>query len=176
MRFPRKRGRQGREPHSPMLDIIFAIKFVHMIAVAVMFGSWLCIAVFMVLAHGSGSASVVALTSRLVVRAEMMLMAAAVALQPISGFPLAWAIGLSPLNEYWIVLSLAIYAAIVAAWLAIVGIEMRMRNVTQEAALSGAPLSDAYRRLFHLWSVLAVAFLAGIIAVMALMIWQPQWS
>ena len=159
-----------------MLDLIFAIKFVHMIAVAAMFGTWLCIAVFMLLAHGSGNASVVALTSGFVVRAEMMLMAAAVALQPISGFPLAWAIGLAPLNEYWIVLSLAIYAAVVAAWLAIVGIEMRMRNVTREAALSGAPLPDAYRRLFRLWSVLAVAFLAGIIAVMALMIWQPQWS
>ncbi len=159
-----------------MLDIIFAIKFVHTIAVAVMFGTWLCIAVFMLLAHGSGNASVVALTARFVVRAEMMLMAAAVALQPISGVPLAWAIGLSPLNEYWIVLSLAIYAAIVAAWLAIVAIEMRMRNVTQEAALSGAPLPDAYRRLFRLWGVLAVAFLAGIIAVMTLMIWQPQWS
>jgi uncharacterized membrane protein len=159
-----------------MLNIIFAIKFVHMIAVAVMFGTWLCIAVFMLLAHSAGKASVVALTSRFVVRAEMMLMATAVALQPISGFLLAWAIGLSPLNESWIVLSLAIYAAVVAAWLAIVGIEMRMRNATQEAALSGAPLPDAYRRQFRLWSVLAIAFLAGIIAVMALMIWQPQWS
>jgi uncharacterized membrane protein len=159
-----------------MLDIILAIKFVHMLAVAVMFGTWLCIAVFMLLAHGSGNTAVVALTSRFVVRAETMLMAAAMALQPISGFPLAWAIGLSPLGEFWIVLSLAIYAAVVAAWLAIVGIEMRMRNITQEAALSGAPLPDAYRRLFRLWSVLAVPILAGMIAVMALMIWQPQWS
>jgi len=159
-----------------MLDIILAIKFVHMLAVAVMFGTWLCIAVFMLLAHGSGNTAVVALTSRFVVRAETMLMAAAMALQPISGFPLAWAIGLSPLGEFWIVLSLAIYAAVVAAWLAIVGIEMRMRNITQEAALSGAPLPDAYRRLFRLWSVLARPILAGMIAVMALMIWHPQWS
>lgn len=159
-----------------MLDVILVIKFVHMIAVAVMFGTWLCIAVFMLFAHGSGNTSVVALTSRFVVRAEIVLMAGAVALQPVSGIPLAWVIGVSPLNEEWLVLSLAIYAGVVAAWLAIVGFEVRVRNITRDAALSGAPLPDAYRRLFRLWSVLAVAFLAGIIAVMALMIWQPQWS
>ena len=119
-----------------MLDLIFTIKFVHVLAVALMFGTWLCLAIFMLLAHRSGNTSVVALTSQFVVKVELMVVAAAMALQPLSGFPLAYAIGLSPLDEFWIVISIVLYLAIVACWIAAVSIEMRIRGLTREAALA----------------------------------------
>ena len=80
-----------------MLDLIFTIKFVHVLAVALTFGTWFCLAIFMLLAHRSGNTSVVALTSQFVVKVELMVVAAAMVLQPLSGIPLAYAIGLSPL-------------------------------------------------------------------------------
>jgi uncharacterized membrane protein len=158
-----------------MLDVIFAIKFVHMITMAVMFGTWITIALFTLFAYRSGNTSVAALTALFVVRAELILMAPAVALQPLAGFPLAVAIG-ARLDEYWIEVSVAVYAAVVVAWLANLIIELRIRKVTQEAALASAPLPDSYRRLFRLWSAITVAGLAGMIAIMALMIWQPHWG
>jgi len=100
-----------------MLDVIFAIKFVHVLAAAAMFGVWLCLATFMLLGRRSGNPSVVAVTTQFVVTIEKTVMIAATALQPISGLPLAWAIGLS-FGEFWIVWSLAIYAVTVACWLA----------------------------------------------------------
>lgn len=157
-----------------MLNVIFAIKFVHMIAMAVMFGTWLCLALFMIYAYRSGNTSVVALTAVFVVRAELTLMAPAVALQPLAGFPLALAIG-ARLDEYWIEVSTAVYAAVVAAWLANLIIELRIRKATQQAALDAKPLPDSYRRMFRLWGAVTFAGLAGMIAVMALMIWQPHW-
>ena len=157
-----------------MLDLIFTIKFVHVLAVAVMFGTWLCLAIFMVLAHRSGNTSVVALTSQFVVKVELMVVAAAMVLQPLSGFPLAYAIGLSPLNEFWIVVSSVLYVAIVACWIAAVSIEMRIRGLTREAALASQPLPAAYRRLFRIWCVLAGPILIGMLAVFAFMIWQPR--
>ena len=157
-----------------MLDLIFTIKFVHVLAVTVMLGGWLCLAVFMLLAHRSGNTSVVALTSRFVVKVELMVVAAAIALQPISGFPLAFAIGLSPLGEFWIVISSALYAVILACWVAAVWIEMRIRDLTREAALEGVPLSAAYRRLFRIWCALACPILIGMLTVSAFMIWQPR--
>jgi uncharacterized membrane protein len=157
-----------------MLDVIFAFKLVHVLAATVMLGTWFCLAAFMLLAHRSGNTSVVALTSQFVVRIELMVVAAAVALQPLSGFPLAWAIGLDPLGEFWIIVSLALYAAIVAAWIAAVRIEIRIRNLTRTAALEATPLRGDYRRLFRSWSLLAGPILAGMIAVVALMIWQPR--
>jgi uncharacterized membrane protein len=157
-----------------MFDLIFSIKFVHVLAAAVMFGSWLCLAIFMVLAHRSRNTSVVAVTAQFVVRIELTVVAAAIALQPISGFPLAWAIGLEPLGEFWILLSLFFYAAIVVAWLVALRIEMRIRSLTREAALNARPLSDAYRRLFRTWCLLAGPILIGMVTVFALMIWQPR--
>lgn len=157
-----------------MLDTIFAIKFVHILAAAAMFGTWLCLASFMLLAHRSGNTSVVALTSQFVVSVEKMIMIAALALQPISGFPLASAIGLSALSELWIDISLVLYAGIVVCWIAALRIEIRIRGLARDAALNARPLSDAYRALFRRWAMLAGPILVGMAVVVALMIWQPR--
>jgi uncharacterized membrane protein len=157
-----------------MLNVIFIIKFVHMIAMAVMFGAWTCIALFMLLAYRSGKAPLAALTARFVVRAELTLMVPAIVLQPLVGYALAVAIG-DRLDEYWLEASLAIYAAVVAAWLAKLFVELRIRKVTHGAAVSGKPLPEIYRRLFFIWRAFSVAGLAGMAAIMALMIWQPHW-
>ncbi len=157
-----------------MLDVIFIVKFVHMIAMAVMFGTWICIAAFMLFAYRSRNASVVAITVLFAVRAELLLMIPAIALQPLAGFPLAVAIG-ERFDEYWLEVSVVIYVAVVAAWLANFLIELRMRKVTQDAAMDSMPLPGSYRRMFLIWSALTVAGLIGLTAIMALMIWQPHW-
>jgi len=158
-----------------MLDTIYAIKFVHMIAIAVMFGTWLTIALFMLLARRSRNTSVVAVTALFAVRAEFMLMLPAVVLTPLAGYPLAVAIGAN-LDEYWIELSEAIYAAVAVVWLAGLLAERRIRRITQEAAINGKPLPDSYRRLFRIWCATAIGGLAGMIAIMVLMIRQPHWA
>jgi uncharacterized membrane protein len=157
-----------------MIDVIFAIKFVHLLAAGVMFGTWLCIAVFMLLAHRSGNTAVVALTSQFVISAEKMVVAPAFVLQAGSGFPLAFAIGLSPLGEFWIVVSLLLFAVIIVCWVAALRIEWRIRALSRQAALNAVPLPQAYRGLFRAWSMLAAPILLGMIAVYALMIWQPR--
>jgi uncharacterized membrane protein len=158
-----------------MLSLILALKFVHMIAMAVMFGTWLGIALFMLFAHRMGHTSVVALTSVFVVRAEMWVMAGAVLLQPLIGFPLALAIG-SSLSAYWFEVSVAIYVAVVLVWMGGLLIEMRIRRLSRDAAVAKVPLPPSYRRLFWVWSVLTATGLIGMLAIMALMVWQPEWS
>ena len=157
-----------------MIDLILAIKFVHLLAAAAMFGTWLGIAGFMLLAYRSGNPSVVALVAQFVVRIELFVVAAAIALQPISGFPLAWAIGLTPLNEFWIDVSLALYVAVVAIWLVSLRIEIRLRNMARQAALDRVPLAGNYPRLFRIWFALAAFLLAAMIAIILLMVWQPR--
>jgi uncharacterized membrane protein len=151
-----------------MIDLILAIKFIHVLAAAAMFGTWLGIAGFMLLAYRSGNPSVVALVAQFVVRIELFVVAAALALQPISGFPLAWVIGLTPLNEFWI------DAALVAAWLVSLRIEIRLRNMARQAALGRGTLADDYPRLFRIWFALAAVILAAMVALILLMVWQPR--
>jgi uncharacterized membrane protein len=157
-----------------MIDLIFAIKFVHLVAAAAMFGTWLAVAIFMQLARRSGNTSVVALTSQFAVSVELRVMIAAIALQPISGFALAWAIGLSPLDEFWIGVSLALYVVVAAAWFAALLIEIRIRNVTRRAAIDSVPLPQVYYRLFRFYAGLTWPALSGTVMVFLLMVWQPH--
>ena len=157
-----------------MLDLIFALKFVHMLAAATMFGVWLCLAIVMLRGHQSGNPSVVAVTAQFVVDVEKMVMAPAIVTQPISGFPLAFAIGLSPLSEFWIVVSLGLFVVAVACWVAAFRVELRVRRLNRQSALDAVALPDYYRRMFRAWSALAAAGLLATTAIFALMIWQPR--
>jgi uncharacterized membrane protein len=157
-----------------MIDLILAIKFIHLLAAAAMFGTWLGIAGFMLLAYRSGNPSVVALVAQFVVRLELFVVAGAIALQPLSGFPLAWAIGLTPLNEFWIDVALVLYVAVVAAWLVSLRIEIRLRNMARQAALGRGTPADDYSRLFRIWFALAAFLLAAMVAIILLMVWQPR--
>lgn len=157
-----------------MIELIFAIKFVHLLAAAAMFGTWLAVAVFMQLAHRSRNTAVVALTSRFAVSVELIVMIAAIALQPISGFALASAIGVAPFDEFWLEFSLALFGVVVAIWFVVLRIEIRIRNLTRQAALDAVPLPDAYRRLFRFYSVLVWPALAGMVVLFLLMVWQPR--
>jgi len=157
-----------------MLDIIFLFKFVHVVAAGAMFGCWLCIFVLMLQAHHSHNPSVVALTARFIVNVEKFVMIAALALPAASGFPLAWTIGVSALDEFWIVVALVVYAIVAAAWFGALRTEITIRNLAQEAALAPKPLPQRYRRLFWTWAALAAVILPGMIALFFLMIWQPR--
>jgi uncharacterized membrane protein len=158
-----------------LVGFLLPLKFVHMLSMAVMFGTWLGIAMFMLSAHRYGKAPVMALISVIVVRAELWVMLPAVALQPLVGFPLAFAVR-SSATEYWLEVSVAIYAVVALLWLINLLIEMRIRGQSRKAALAAAPMPSSYRPLFWLWSLFTLAGLAGMIAIMAFMIWQPQWS
>ncbi len=157
-----------------MIDVILAIKFVHVLTAAVLYGTWLGAACFMVMATRSGNPSVAALVAQFAVRVQLYVVAPALALQPIAGFPLAWAIGLAPLNEFWIVVALLLYAAVVALWLLALRVEMRLRNIARDAALERKPLADAYPRLVRAWLALDGLIFASFTALMLLMVWQPR--
>jgi uncharacterized membrane protein len=157
-----------------MLDLILALKFVHVLAAAVMFGTWLCLAMVMLRGHRSENPSVVAVTTQFVVDLEKAVMVPAIIAQPVAGFPLAWAIGISPLNEFWIVVSIGLFVLALACWLAAFRIEARIRSLSRRSALDAVGLSNDYWRLFRAWSAAATLGLLATVAIFALMVWQPR--
>jgi uncharacterized membrane protein len=157
------------------MEFIYIYKFIHVLGASVLFGTGLGIAYFMFMAHRTGHAGVIAVTARFVVLADLIFTATAVVVQPVSGWLLARSIGLAPLDESWIVLSLLLYVLVGVCWLPVVFIQIRMRKLAHEAAVNAKPLPDAYRRLFRIWFVLGWPAFAGVLAIFALMIWQPRW-
>jgi uncharacterized membrane protein len=157
------------------MESIFIYKFIHVLGASVLFGTGLGIAYFMLMAHRTGHAGVIAVTARFVVLADLMFTATAVVVQPVSGWLLARSIGLSPLDESWIVVSLLLYVLVGLCWLPVVFIQMRMRELAHEAAVGAKPLPEAYYRLFGIWFVLGWPAFFGVLAIFALMVWQPRW-
>jgi uncharacterized membrane protein len=157
------------------MEFIYIYKFIHVLGASVLFGTGLGIAYFMLMAHRTGHAGVIAVIARFVVLADLIFTATAVVVQPVSGWLLARSIGLSPLDESWIVVSLLLYVLVGLCWLPVVFIQMRMRKLAHAAAVDAKPLPEAYRRLFRIWFVLGWPAFLGVLAIFALMVWQPRW-
>jgi uncharacterized membrane protein len=156
------------------MELIFVYKLIHLLGASVLFGTGLGIAFFMFMANRTGHAGVIAVTARFVVIADFIFTATAVVVQPLSGFALASAIGIEPFEENWIVLSIVLYILVGLCWLPVVFIQIRMRNLAQDAAVNAKPLPDEYRRLYRVWFWLGWPAFAGVIAIFVLMIWQPH--
>jgi uncharacterized membrane protein len=127
----------------------------------------------MLLAHRTGDAAVVAAVARIVVVADFVFTATAVAAQPVTGVALAWTMGYT-LDESWIVLSVVLYLVTGAFWLPVVWMQMRMRDLAAAAAREGAPLPEAYQRLFRLWFAAGFPAFAAVLGIFWLMMAKPQ--
>jgi uncharacterized membrane protein len=157
------------------MELIFIWKFVHVLGACVLLGTGLGIAFFVFVAHRTHHPGVIAVTARLAATANLIFITAAMVVLPISGWGLARAIGLWPLEESWIVLSIYLYLFVLLCWLPALFIQIRMRNLAREAAVTTKKLPAEYRRLFVLWLCLGWPALAAVVAIFALMVWQPRY-
>ena len=149
-----------------------ALKYLHVIGAAVLLGTGVGIAFFMVMAHRTGDARIVAHTAGVVVVADMLFTAAAVVVQPLTGAALALAAGW-PLFEGWVAASLALYLVVGLFWLPVVWMQWRMRDLARAAAAAGLPLPPAYRRLYRCWFAFGFPAFAAVLTIFWLMIARP---
>jgi uncharacterized membrane protein len=156
-----------------LTNLHVVLKLIHVLGAMVLFGTGLGIAFFMVMAHRTRDAALIAHTARTVVIADAVFTATAVVVQPVSGAALVWLLGYS-WREPWIVGSLALYLLAGLCWLPVVWIQMRLRNIAADAARRGEPPSAEYRKLFRIWSWLGWPAFLAVIAILVLMIAKPS--
>ena len=130
------------------------------------------IAFFMMMAHRTRDAALIAGTARIVVIADMVFTATAVVAQPLTGWLLARQTGWD-LTEGWILASLALYALTGACWLPVVRIQIILRDLAAEAARNATALPPRYHRLYRLWFALGIPAFAAVLAILWLMIARP---
>ena len=148
------------------------LKFLHVLGAVVILGTGTGIAFFMLMAHLSRDAAFIGRTAGVVVQADMLFTATAVAVQPVTGYLLMRELGI-PFTEGWVVLSLGLYALAGAFWLPVVWIQARMRDLAREAAASGAPLPERYHRLFRVWFAFGFPGFGSVLAIVWPMISRP---
>lgn len=152
-----------------LLDILRAA---HILGATVLFGTGIGIAFFMLVAHRSGDARIIAHVAATVVLADTIFTATAVIAQPITGILLARAIGW-PLDQPWIIAALALYVLTGLFWLPVVWIQWRMRNLARAALANGTQLGPDYHRLFRIWFACGFPAFAAVLAILWLMVARP---
>ena len=153
----------------------YLLKWLHVIGATVLLGTGAGIAFFMLMAHRTGDAAIVAATARIVVIADIVFTTTAVIAQPITGVLLARSVGYA-LTEGWILASIALYLFTGAFWLPVVWMQARMRDLAQAAAAAGTALPDEYHRLFRRWFAFGFPAFTAVLAIFWLMIARPEIS
>ena len=155
------------------MDWISLLRWAHVIGATVLLGTGAGIAFFMVMAHRTGDAKIVAHTAATVVAADWIFTATAIVVQPISGALLAIAMGWR-LTEAWIVASLGLYVFTGIFWLPVVRIQYRLRDLARETDRSGGELPAEYQRLYRIWFACGFPAFFAVLAIIWLMITRPS--
>ena len=154
------------------MDWFTLARWLHVLGATVLIGTGAGIAFFMVMAHRTRDAKLIAHVASTVVVADFLFTASAVVVQPLTGIWLAILIGW-PLDTPWMLVSYALYLLIGAFWLPVVRMQMQMRDLARAAAASGEPLPDAYHRLYRLWFACGFPAFAAILVIVWLMLARP---
>lgn len=157
------------------MHLVDLLRWLHVIGATVLLGTGAGIAFFMLMAHRTREPALIAHTAGVVVVADMVFTASAVVVQPISGYLLMREIGW-PVDQGWIVISLALYVLTGICWLPVVWIQLRLRNLAREAVRDGAALPADYFRLFRLWFALGIPAFISVLAILWLMTTRPAFG
>lgn len=156
------------------MGLYLALKWLHVLSAAVLFGTGLGIALFMWLAYQSRDAAAMAVTARIVVIADFLFTLPAVVLQPLTGLWLVHETGYE-LLDLWLLLTIALYLLAGACWVPVVFIQIRARDLAVAARRSRAPLPPAFHRLMKRWFWLGWPAFLSVVAIYWLMLYKPEF-
>jgi uncharacterized membrane protein len=148
------------------------VKWLHILSSTVLFGTGLGSAFYMFFASRTRNTQAIAVVVRHVVIADWLFTTPAIILQPATGFYLAHLAGF-PLSTPWIAWSIALYLLAGAAWLPVVWMQIKMRDMAAGAAHSDGALPPQYWRFLRIWIALGVVAFAALVVVFYLMVAKP---
>ncbi len=156
------------------MSLFLLLKALHIVGATVLLGTGAGIAFFMLMAHRTRDARIIAHTAGVVVIADTLFTATAVVVQPITGGSLAWMAGY-PVLTGWVAVSLVLYVVVGAFWLPVVWMQLRMRDIARRAVAENRELPPAYHRLWRLWFAFGFPAFAAVLGIIWLMTAKPNF-
>jgi uncharacterized membrane protein len=148
------------------------VKWLHILSSTLLFGTGLGSAFYMFFTSLTRDARVVATVVRYVVIADYAFTTPTIIIQPLTGLYLIHLAGF-PLSSTWIAVSIALYFLAGAAWLPVVWIQIKMRDMAAAAAANGSELPPRYWLFLKWWVALGVVAFAALVVVFYLMVAKP---
>jgi uncharacterized membrane protein len=148
------------------------VKWLHILSSTLLFGTGLGSAFYMFFTSLTRDARVVGTVVRYVVIADYAFTTPTIIIQPLTGLYLIHLAGL-PLSSTWIVVSIALYFLAGAAWLPVVWMQIKMRDMAIAAAANGTELPQRYWNFLKAWVALGIVAFAALVVVFYLMVVKP---
>lgn len=148
------------------------VKYLHILSSTLLFGTGLGSAFYMFFTSLSRDVRATAVVVRYVVIADWAFTTPTIIIQPLTGFYLIHLAGF-PLTSGWIMWSIGLYLLAGAAWLPVVWMQIKMRDMAVEAASSGTELPPRYWRFLRLWVALGIVAFFSLVLVFYLMVAKP---
>lgn len=149
------------------------VKWLHILSSTFLFGTGIGSAWYMLFVTMSRDVRAIAVVARNVVIADWVFTATTAVIQPLTGFYLIHLAGY-PIHSKWIMWSIALYVLAGACWLPVVRIQMRLRDLSAQAAGTNTELPPQYWRLFKTWVALGVPAFAAFVVIFWLMVAKPM--
>lgn len=149
------------------------VKWLHVLTSTILFGTGIGSAFYLLTSTLRRDPVVVAAVARTVVVADWLFTSTTVVLQPLTGFWLVHLGGLA-LSSFWLKWSIVLYVIAIACWLPVVHLQIRLRDVANEAARNGGPLPPRYWRLFRMWFALGIPAFLAFVGIFYLMVTKLQ--
>jgi uncharacterized membrane protein len=148
------------------------VKWLHILSSTLLFGTGLGSAFYMFFASLTRDARVVATVVRYVVIADYAFTTPTIIIQPVTGLYLIHLAGF-PLSSTWIAGSIALYFLAGAAWLPVVWMQIKMRDMAVVANASNTPLPPRYWTFLKWWVALGIVAFVALVIVFYLMVAKP---
>ncbi|HET9864845.1 MAG TPA: DUF2269 domain-containing protein [Steroidobacteraceae bacterium] len=145
------------------------VKWLHILSSTLLFGTGLGSAFYMFFVSRTRDAHAIAPVVRYVVIADWVFTTPTVILQPLTGFWLMHLAGFS-ITSPWILWSLGLYILAGGAWLPVVWMQIRMRDMAIEASRADQPLPPLYWRYLRAWVALGIVAFLALVYVFFLMV------
>jgi uncharacterized membrane protein len=149
------------------------VKWLHILSSTLLFGTGLGSAFYMFFTSLTRNPPAIAVVVRYVVIADWVFTTPAIILQPATGFYLMH-LASFPLTTPWILWSVALYLLAGAAWLPVVWMQIRMRDLAERAVSVGAALPPRYWGYLRAWVALGVVAFGALVVVFYLMVAKPS--
>ena len=148
------------------------LKWVHIVSSTILFGTGIGSAFYMFMANRSKDITSIHFAVRHVVIADWLFTTPAIILQLATGIWLITETG-HEFSDLWVVLALVLYVFAGICWLPVVWLQIKMRNMAEQAMLTGNPLPARYWKMDRWWIILGSLAFPAVMVIFYLMVFRP---
>ncbi|MEC4722284.1 DUF2269 domain-containing protein [Noviherbaspirillum sp. CPCC 100848] len=149
------------------------LKTLHVLSSVFLAGVGFGSAYYLFFANRSNSVAAQAVVGRLVARADWVFTTPAGFIQPITGFALMHMAGWK-MSTPWIAWTLVLYVLAGACWLPVLWLQLRMKNMAEQAVASNSALPALYWRYARWWEALGYPAFVAMVIIYFLMVAKPN--